>query len=146
MTARRVPRLHRIAGRPALLACVAVLGACSLNTKPEKPSVMASTGITKSPEGMRLPVMARSQDAAEHIERTADTIAALTSDPRVRVNAIEWKLVSTADLQSAALSRDPVVSLGDLILFTLQSQAFFTTGEGRTMFGAAAAARGGDAG
>ena len=136
MTARRAPaRLQRIPALPALLACVLALGACSLNTKPEQPSVMASTGITKSPDGMRLSVMARSQNAAEHIERTADTIAALTSDPRVRRNAIQWKIVSTSELQSAALARDPVVSLGALILFTLQSQAFFTTGEGRTMFG-----------
>jgi hypothetical protein len=96
---------------------------------------MASTGITKSADGMRISVQARSQNAAEHIERTADTIASLTRDPVVRRNAIQWKLVSTSELQSAALARDPVVSLGALILFTLQSQAFFTTGEGRTMFG-----------
>jgi len=136
MTARRAPaRLHHTPGLPALLACVVALGACSLNTKPEQPVVMASTGITKSADGMRLSVLARSQNAAEHIERTADTIAAQTRDPQVRRNAIQWKAVSTAELQTASLARDPVVSLGRVILFTLQSQAFFTTGEGRTMFG-----------
>lgn len=136
MTAlRAAARLDRLPALPALLVCVVALAACSLNTKPEQPSVMASTGITKSADGMRLSVMARSQNAAEHIERTADTIASLTRDPVVRRNAIQWKLVSTSELQSAALARDPVVSLGALILFTIQSQAFFTTGEGRTMFG-----------
>jgi hypothetical protein len=88
---------------------VAWLGACSLNTKPEQPSVMASTGITKSADGMRVSVLARSQNAADDIERTADTIAAQTRDPQVRRNAIQWKLVSTAELQTAALARDPVV-------------------------------------
>ena len=120
---------------PALLAVVAGLGACSLNTKPEQPSVMASTGITKSADGMRISVLARSQNAADDIERTADTIAAQTRDPQVRRNAIQWKLVSTSELQTAALARDPVVSLGELILFTLQSQAFFTTGDGKVFFG-----------
>ena len=120
---------------PALLAVVAGLGACSLNTKPEQPSVMASTGITKSADGMRVSVRARSQNAELDIERTADVIAAQTRDPQVRRNAIQWKLVSLSELQSAALARDPVVSLGALVLFTLQSQAFFTTGEGKNFFG-----------
>lgn len=128
-------RRHRIPALRASLACVVVLGACSLNAKPEQPSVMASTGITKSADGMRISVLARSQNAAEQIERTADTIATQTRDLQVRRNTIQWKLVATSELQTAALARDPVVSLGELILFTLQSQQFFTTGEGRTMFG-----------
>ncbi len=119
----------------ALLALVAALGACSLNTKPEQPSVMASTGITKSADGVRMSVRARSQNAELDIERTADVIAAQSRDPQVRRNTIQWKLVSLSELQSAALARDPVVSLGALILFTLQSQAFFTTGEGKDFFG-----------
>jgi len=116
-------------------ACVAVLCGCSLNAKPEKPAVMAGTQITATVEGLRVAVLSQAQNAAESIERAADTIAAQTSDPQVRVNAIQWKLVSTVDLQTASVSRDPVLSLAELILFALQSQAYLTTGEGRTLFG-----------
>ncbi len=116
-------------------ACVAALCGCSLNAKPEKPAVMASTQVTATVEGLRAAVLRQAQDAAERIERAADTMATLTSDPRVRVNAIEWKLVATADLQTASVSRDPVVSFLELILFALQSQAYLTTGQGRDLFG-----------
>jgi hypothetical protein len=39
------------------------------------------------------------------------------------------------ELQSAALARDPALALADLILFTLQMQAFLTTGQGKDLFG-----------
>ena len=121
--------------RLALLSCLALLGACSLNTKPEKSAVMARTQVTAPAEGIRSAVLGQAQDAAESIERTADTIATLSSDPRVRINALEWKLVGTVDLQAAAVSRDPVVGLGELILFALQNRAYLTTGQGRSLFG-----------
>lgn len=116
-------------------ACLAVLCGCSLNAKPEKPAVMASTKITVPVEALRSAAIGQGQDAAEAIERSADTIAAQTSDPRVRVNALEWKMVATVDLQAASVSRDPVVSLGEMILFALQNRAYLTTGQGRDMFG-----------
>jgi hypothetical protein len=56
------------------------------------------------------------QDASENTERTADTIAAQTRSQQVRVNAIQWKLVSSVELETAALARDPVVALGDIEL------------------------------
>lgn len=117
------------------LACASALCGCSLNTKPEKPAVMARTQVTAPVEGIRSAVLGQAQDAAESIERTADTIAAQSSDPRVRTNALEWKLVATVDLQAAAVSRDPVVGLGELILFALQNRAYLTTGQGRDLFG-----------
>ena len=118
------------------LACALVLCGCSLNAKPEKPAVMARTQVSAPVEGIRSAVLGQAQDAAESIERTADTIAAQSGDPRVRTNALEWKLVATVDLQTAAVSRDPVVSLGELILFALQTRTYLTTGQGRNLFGA----------
>lgn len=119
----------------ALVAGIALLGGCSLNTKPAQPKGMASQGITAPVEGFRDAVLGQSQEASEAYERAADTIAAQSSNPQVRINAIEWKLVSSTELQSAALARDPAVALADLILFTLQMQAFLTKGEGAGLFG-----------
>jgi len=124
--------------RPGVLlapVAFAFLSACSLNAKPEKTTAMTKTGVTASVEGLRSAVLGQSQDASEAIERAADTIAAQTTSPTVRVNALEWKLVSATELQSAALARDPVVALADLIVFTLQMRAFLTAGEGRDLFG-----------
>ena len=127
---RRRPSASR-----APVIVLAFLSACSLNAKPEKTTAMAKTGVTASVEGLRSAVLGQSQDASEAIERAADTIAAQATSPTVRVNALEWKLVSATELQSAALARDPVVALADLIVFTLQMRAFLTTGEGRDLFG-----------
>ena len=125
--------------RPVLLTAILLLvggtSGCALRSKPVQPAVMATTSVTVSVEGLRSAVLERSQGAADALERSADTIAALSPSPLVRRHAIEWKLVSATDLQSAALDRDPVVALGDMILFAMQMQAFLTTGEGATLFG-----------
>ena len=96
---------------------------------------MSRAGVTAAVEELRDAVLGQSQEASEAIERAADTIAAQSTVPQVRINALEWKLVSSTELQSAALARDPAVALGDLILFTLQMQAFLTTGQGKDLFG-----------
>lgn len=127
------PRVTR--GTRALLACALLLGGCSLNAKPAQPDLMARQGVVAPVEGLRSAVLGQSQESADAIERAADTIAAQSTVPLVRVNALEWKLVSTTELQSAALARDPAVALADLILFTLQMQAFLTTGQGKDLFG-----------
>jgi hypothetical protein len=119
----------------ALLACLAALGACSLNTKPEQPALMSRTKVVAPVEEFRDAVLGQSQESSDAIERAADTIAVQSTVPLVRVNALEWKLVSSTELQSAALARDPAVALADLILFTLQMQAFLTTGQGKDLFG-----------
>jgi hypothetical protein len=117
-----------------LVAGVALLGACALHTAPAKPVVMASTQVNSTVDGVRAAVLNLAQDASENTERAADTIAAQARSQLVRVNAIQWKLVSSVELETAALARDPVVALAELILFTLQSKNFLTTGEGREMF------------
>ncbi len=119
-----------------LLVAVLVLGGCSLNVKPEKPTVMATTGVTASVEGLRSAVLGLSQDAAESIEGTADTIIAMAPEQRVKTHALEWKAISTVEYQSAAMARDPVVGLADLITFTLQTRAFLARGDGTDWFGA----------
>jgi hypothetical protein len=126
--------------RPGVLAApvlaLTFLSACSLNTKPAQPQVMEKQGVTAPVESFRLAVLGQSQEISEAIERAADTIAVQSTVPTVRVNALEWKLVSSTELQSAALARDPAVALADVILFTLQMQAFLTTGQGKDVFGA----------
>ena len=121
--------------RLQLVACAGLLGSCALHAKPAKPVIMANTQVNATVDGVRGAVLNLSQDASENTERTADTIAAQTQSPQVRINAIQWKLVSSVELESAALARDPVVALGELILFTLQSRNFLSTGEGRELFG-----------
>jgi hypothetical protein len=111
------------------------MAGCALNTKPAQPDIMQQQGVVAPVEGLRSAVLGQSQESAEAIERAADTIAAQSTVPLVRVNALEWKLVSTTELQSASLARDPAVALADLILFTLQMQAFLTTGQGSDLFG-----------
>jgi hypothetical protein len=127
--------LRDVSRRDLILAWLVVLGACSLNTKPEQPALMSRTKIVAPVEEFRDAVLGQSQESSDAIERAADTIAVQSTVPLIRVNALEWKLVSSTELQSAALARDPAVALADLILFTLQMQAFLTTGQGKDLFG-----------
>ena len=123
--------------RPAVLLVLAAgAGGCALHSKPPAPTVMSKTAVTASVEGLRAAVLNRSRVATAELEQAADTIAALTSSPVVRLDALEWKVVAVTDLQSAALARDPAVALGDMILFSLQMQQYLTTGEGGSLFGA----------
>ncbi|HEX5004909.1 MAG TPA: hypothetical protein VFV65_06305 [Gemmatimonadales bacterium] len=111
-------------------------GGCSLNSKPVQPAVMSRTNVTAPVEALRSVVLGRSQQAANELERAADTIAAVTDSTPVRINTLQWKLVSSTAIQSAALARDPTVALADLIMFLLQMQTYLTTGPGRDLFGA----------
>src|SRR4249920_2481518 len=127
---RRLPEAVSAGRRFAFfVTSIALLGGCSLNSKPEQPQIMASQGLTASVEALRSAVLGQSEELADAIERAADSIAALSNSPEVRSNALEWKLVSSTELQSAALRRDPSVALGDLILFNLQMHAYLTTGD-----------------
>ncbi len=108
---------------------------CALRSKPAAPAVMSKTSVATPVEGVRSAVLDRSREATSDIERAADAIAAASGSPAVRRRALEWKVASVSDLQSAALERDPVVALGDMLLFGLQMQAFLTTGEGGALFG-----------
>lgn len=122
-------------GLPPLLVVLIGAGGCALHSKPEAPPVMARTAVTAPVDELRQAVVGRSQRAADEIERAADSIASVTTTPAVRINAIEWKLVSATSIQSAALARDPAIALADLVIFCLQMQDFLTTGAGRDLFG-----------
>ena len=130
---RTTPVFHRSSVARGL--ALFLLSGCSLNAKPDQPAIMKAQGITATVEGLRSAVLGQSQDMAEAIERTADTIAAQTTAQQVRINAIQWKLVSSIEIETAALARDPAVALADLLLFNIEMQAFLTTGEGRDLFG-----------
>ena len=69
------------------------------------------------------------------IELAADSVAALSRDPRVRSRALQWKLASLPLVQEASLRDEPLVAVVDLWALALQQVDYFATGDGRNAFG-----------
>jgi hypothetical protein len=72
---------------------------------------------------------------SSRIESTADTIAARTTDPSVRIQALRWKTIAIPLIEEASLRSEPVVAAADLWAFTIQQADFLERGDGRDAFG-----------
>ena len=69
------------------------------------------------------------------IERTADQIAAGTSDPAVRKAALRWKIDAVPALSAALFQPEPMTAVLDSWVFFNQMADFFETGVGREQLG-----------
>lgn len=67
---------------------------------------------------------------ATKVVRTADTVAARSSDPKVRADTIRWKLGATAAVQQSSLRADPMLALVDTWVLCRQMKDYFTGGAG----------------
>ncbi len=73
--------------------------------------------------------------ASSIIERAADSIAAVSRDPGVRLRSLQWKVASVPLVQEASLHDEPLVAVVDLWALALQQADYFETGDGRKAFG-----------
>jgi hypothetical protein len=73
--------------------------------------------------------------AGSIIERAADSIAAVSRDPGVRLRSLQWKIASVPLVQEASLHDEPLVAVVDLWALALQQADYFETGDGRSAFG-----------
>jgi phosphoserine phosphatase len=69
------------------------------------------------------------------IERTADQIAAGTTDPAVRKAALRWKIDAVPALTAALFQPEPMTAALDTWVFFNQMADFFRTGVGREQLG-----------
>jgi hypothetical protein len=72
------------------------------------------------------------------IERTADQIAAGTSDPAVRRAALRWKIDAVPALSAALFQPEPMTAVLDSWVFFNQMADFFETGAGKDQLGESA--------
>jgi hypothetical protein len=71
----------------------------------------------------------------KYIDETADSIIAVSADPKIQINALRWKINAVATCRNAAFQADPILSLVDTWIFMLQMEKFFKSGAGKDAFG-----------
>lgn len=65
---------------------------------------------------------------SSRVTRVADSVASRSNDPKVRAEAIRWKLGATAAIQQAALRGDPMAALVDTWTVCRQMRDFLHAG------------------
>ena len=70
-----------------------------------------------------------------NIEKAADEIIAKTEDPKVKKNALLWKIYSITTSQNAIYLADPAAAVLDVWTFCIQMRLFFAEGAGSKAFG-----------
>lgn len=127
----RCASLAAVAARGVVLAALAIcLASCSLLTikVPEKPL---------PPRDFNARIL--THDFATRfntaVEQGADAIAAGSTDPEIRLNALRWKIGAEDASTRAASQIVPIVSFLDMWSLTVQMQEFLAEGEGRSLFG-----------
>ncbi len=107
---------------------------CSTKPAPRTPG-MAAVGVDITTAELRL-VLYRYQGVfAAKIHQAADKIFANESDRDVREMSIRWKINAVPTMQSAVFQLDPLAGLADAWGLTAQMENFFTTGNGKELFG-----------
>jgi hypothetical protein len=72
----------------------------------------------------------------ELIDETADSIITQSNDGMIQLNALRWKINAVSECQNANFHASPVYSLIDTWVFTAQMNDFFSSGNGKSLFGA----------
>ncbi len=134
---KRRDRPSRLASVGASLLLLPVLLAASCLPKaPQKTELMQQViAADRTTTQLRLEAHAFGDRFAGLVEQAADEIIARTDDPEVMRNAILWKANAIPACHRAVLQYDPLAALIDAWVLTLQMEAFFETGAGRTAFG-----------
>ncbi len=113
-----------------VLASIAVLQGCSLLSVklPEKP-------LPPRDLNARLLTREYADYFQKTIARTADEIAARSSDPAVQLAALQWKVHASSASRRAATQLAPMLGLLDTWALSAQMQEFLTGGAGSALFG-----------
>lgn len=100
--------------------------------------VQVATGDPLPPAEVEVRLMTRGfyYELSEEIVRTADSVAAASSDLRIRVRAIRWKMQATRAAVSAAMQPVPEVSLADTWILCRRMYEAFAAAPDSLLFGA----------
>ena len=116
----------------AALTAAAALAGCSLL------KLHIDTGDPLPKEDVEARLMTRGfyYDLSDGIVRAADSIAAATPDPRIKMRTIRWKIQATRAAVSAAMQPIPEVSLADTWILCRRMDEAFAAAPDSLLFGA----------
>ena len=125
-------QMHTIVRTAAALLVAAAFAGCSLL------KVAVATGDPLPKEEMNLRTMTRGfyYDMAGEVAAAADSIVERSSDPAVRIAAVQWKIRATRAGVSAAMQGIPDVALSDLWMLCRRMDASFAARPDSLLFGA----------
>lgn len=119
-------KLLRFVSRAALACLLAGCSLVSLKT-PEKP-------LSARDLNARILTHEFAVRFAAAVQHTADDIAAASADPRVRLNALRWKMAATRASLQAAGQMAPMLALLDTWALSEQMSEYLDAGAGRALF------------
>ena len=107
---------------------------CSTVPPPRTPG-MEAIGVDTTTAELRQRIYRYESVFAATIHRAADEISANTSDRDIREMSIRWKINAVPTIQAAVFRLDPLAGLADAWGLTAQMENFFTSGNGKELFG-----------
>ncbi len=108
---------------------------CGVSMRAAKIDSRAGTKVAANANQVRLKMRSLVGPMCGEIERTADEIAAATTDPAVRRAAIRWKIDAVPTLSAALYQPEPFTAVLDTWIFFNQMADFFETGAGGKQLG-----------
>ena len=127
-----------VVGRAFFLALAAVSVGCGVSMRAPKVDSRAEVDVAVNANQARLRMRSLVGPLCGEIERTADQIAAGTSDPAVRRAALRWKIDAVPALTAALFQPEPMTAVLDTWVFSNQMADFFETGAGKEQLGESA--------
>jgi len=128
--------------KPETAALVIALAAssvgCAVSMRAPRIDSRAEADVTVNANQARLRMRSLVGPMCGQIERTADQIAAGTTDPAVRRAAIRWKIEAVPALRAALFQPEPFTAVLDTWVLSNQMTDFFETGAGREQLGESA--------
>jgi hypothetical protein len=132
---RRAVTPPAIVGRALWMALAAVSVGCGVSMRAPKVDSRAEVNVAVNANQARLRMRSLVGPMCGEIERTADQIAAGTTDPAVRKAALRWKIDAVPALSAALYQPEPMTAVLDTWVFSNQMADFFETGVGREQLG-----------
>ena len=134
------PESHGLVSRVVMtlgLLASALLSSCALGLQGGSGRDHEGAGVRSDvrSEVLRTSMNELAIDLTAIIELTADRIADEADDPRVRHNALAWKLNGTPAVRQACFRTNPLAALFDAWTLAAQMQEFFLSDAGRDAFG-----------
>ena len=111
-----------------------VLAGCSTAPPPRTPGMQAF-GIEETTAELRYQIYRYEVLFAATVHAAADEIAMTEIDQDIREMAIRWKINAVPTMQLAVFQLDPLAAISDTWVRTAQMERFFTTGNGKELFG-----------
>src|SRR4249920_406059 len=127
-----------LVGPVVSIALVTALAGCAVSMRAPQIDSRADVSVAVNANQARLRMRSLVGPMCGEIERTADQIAAGTSDPAVRRAALRWKIDAVPALSAALFQPEPMTAVLDSWVFFNQMADFFETGAGKDQLGESA--------